>query len=198
MARLRLTATMRASVAVAACAAVVLAGCAGEKPATDPTPTRQSTSAPAASAPDASATSGSATPAVPEELRFTAKTVDGADFDGASLAGKPAVVWFWASWCPKCQAEASGVRAAADATAGSVTFLGVAAMSDVPAMRGFVDRYEVGGFTHLADEDAAIWQRFGVVAQPAYAFVAADGTVEVVTDRVDADELLDRARALAG
>jgi thiol-disulfide isomerase/thioredoxin len=33
-------------------------------------------------------------------LRFDAKTVDGKDFSGQSLAGKPAVLWFWAPWCP--------------------------------------------------------------------------------------------------
>ena len=136
--------------------------------------------------------------AAPDVLLFTAKTVDGKDFTGESLAGKPVVVWFWASWCPKCRGEASGVRKAAEETAGSVTFLGVAALSDVASMRGFVDRYRLGGFTHVADEDAAVWKRFGVVAQPAYAFVGEDGTVDVVTDRVSAGELLDRARALAG
>lgn len=36
--------------------------------------------------------------AVPEQLRFSAKTVDGADFSGESVAGKPAVLWFWAGF----------------------------------------------------------------------------------------------------
>lgn len=178
---------------VAISATMVLAGCgADERPVSGP-PMEQS--------PPASSEAAATTPAqgdVPEELRFTAKTVDGMDFNGASLASKPAVVWFWASWCPKCQAEAPGVRKAAEATDGSVSFLGVAALSDVPAMQNFVDRYQVGGFTHLADEDAAIWKRFGVVAQPAYAFVGSDGSVEVVTDRVSEADLLERARTLAG
>ncbi|MFI5593906.1 redoxin family protein [Amycolatopsis sp. NPDC051758] len=181
--------TMRVSVAVAVCAATVLAGCAAKEQTAGPPATQQISSTPPAE---------NGASSVPEALRFTAKTVDGKDFNGEALAGKPAVMWFWASWCPKCQAEAPGVRNAAEATAGSVTFLGVAALSDVPAMRGFVDRYQVGGFTHLADEGAAIWKRFGVAAQPAYAFIGAGGTVEVVTDRVSADQLLDRARALAG
>jgi hypothetical protein len=29
------------------------------------------------------------------QLWFTAKTVDGKDFSGRSLAGKPAVLWIW-------------------------------------------------------------------------------------------------------
>jgi hypothetical protein len=31
-----------------------------------------------------------------QQLQFAAKTVDGRDFSGQSLAGKPAVLWFWA------------------------------------------------------------------------------------------------------
>lgn len=200
MARARPTTAMRMSIAAVTCAAMVLAGCATQGQTAGPTSPQQASSAPVASAPDDAATGGPGNESsrVPEALRFTAKTVDGKDFNGESLAGKPVVVWFWASWCPKCQAEAPGVRKAAGVTAGSVTFLGVAALSDVPAMRGFLDRYQVGGFTHLADQDAAIWKRFGVVAQPAYAFIGADGTVDVVTDRVSADDLLGRARSLVG
>ncbi len=181
-------------------AAMVLAACGAQSPPSGDTSPGRSEPAAAATTPVTSAPGEVpvSAPAVPDELRFVAKTVSGGDFNGESLAGKTAVLWFWASWCPRCQGEAPGVRKAAEETAGSVTFLGVAALSDVPAMQGFVDRYEVGGFTHLADEDAAIWQRFGVVAQPAYAFVGADGTVEVVTDRVSAEDLLDRARQLAG
>jgi hypothetical protein len=34
-------------------------------------------------------------PPLVQALHLTAKTVDGADFSGQSLAGKPAVLWFW-------------------------------------------------------------------------------------------------------
>jgi thiol-disulfide isomerase/thioredoxin len=135
---------------------------------------------------------------MPEQLRFTAKTLDGKDFSGASLAGKPAVVWFWAPWCPRCQGEAEDIAAAAKETAGRVAFLGVAAQDEVPAMQEFVRKYDLGSFPHLADTDAAVWKRFGVVEQPAHAFITADGTVEMVLKQLPTNELLDRVRALAG
>ena len=53
-------------------------------------------------------------PAVPDQLQFTSTTLDGTPFDGADLAGRPAVFWFWAPWCPNCRAEAPQVAAAAD------------------------------------------------------------------------------------
>ena len=49
--------------------------------------------------------------AVPEELSFTAETIEGASFDGSSLAGKDAVLWFWAPWCTECRREAPFVAA---------------------------------------------------------------------------------------
>jgi thiol-disulfide isomerase/thioredoxin len=135
---------------------------------------------------------------VPERLRFSGKTVDGKDFSGESLAGKPAVLWFWAPWCPKCRGEAPGVADAVKSVGGAVTFVGVAARDEVPNMRKFVEQHGLSGFAHLADTDLAIWKRFGVVEQPAYAFIAKDGTVEVVTARVSKDDLMRRAQALAG
>ncbi|MGH8775288.1 MAG: TlpA disulfide reductase family protein [Jiangellaceae bacterium] len=48
------------------------------------------------------------------DLTFTATTVDGEQFAGSSLAGRPAVLWFWAPWCPTCVAEAPDVLAVAD------------------------------------------------------------------------------------
>lgn len=134
---------------------------------------------------------------VPEQLKFTAKTVDGQNFTGESLAGKAVVLWFWAPWCPKCRAEAGRVATTAQANSGKVTFVGVAAQDQVPAMKKFVTDYQVGGFQHLADLDAAIWTRFGVTQQPAYAFISPDGKVDVVKQQLSESALTERVGALA-
>ena len=44
--------------------------------------------------------------AADDRLQFAGTTVSGAPFNGASLQGKPAVLWFWTPWCPFCNAEA--------------------------------------------------------------------------------------------
>ncbi len=134
---------------------------------------------------------------VPEQFRFTAETVDGNDFAGASLVGKPAVLWFWAPWCPTCQREAPMIAESARDHP-DVTFVGVAALDEVPAMQGFVTRYDVGLFPHLADLDGSVWRRFGVTAQPAFAFIGADGSVEVVKGTLSEDDLSTRISALTG
>lgn len=145
----------------------------------------------------ASAVSSAPTSAkVPAELQFTATTINGQQFSGASLAGKPAVLWFWAPWCPVCRREAPAVGRTAAAHR-DVTFLGVAGLDQVPAMQEFVEKYPVKDFTQLADTDGAIWTKFGVTQQPAYAFVGADGKVDVVKGALSEDELTRRVTALS-
>ncbi len=194
-------ARLRSVSALVISAGLVLAGCGDAQPeagggtptSTPATSTTATTTAPADDAP--ASTANAPAPEVPEQLRFTAKTVDGKDFSGESLAGKPALLWFWAPWCPNCQAEAPTIAAAAK-SAGDVEFVGVAAQDEVPAMRDFVARYDLGSFTHIADTDAAVWKRFGVTYQPAYAFIGSDGKVETETSQLGKDELLARLEAL--
>jgi thiol-disulfide isomerase/thioredoxin len=184
-------------------AVLVLAGCGGTQPeAAGPAPEAPKTEAATTTAADDAATGASATakapkPApkpVPEKLRFTAKTVDGKGFSGASLAGKPALLWFWAPWCSNCQAEAPTMAQASRDS--GVQFVGVAAQDQVPAMRDFIQRFDLSSFPHIADTEATVWKRFGVTYQPAYAFVSSNGDIEVETDILAKQELLDRVAAL--
>src|ERR1700753_4427099 len=70
--------------------------------------------------------------AADDRLQFTGTSLSGAPFNGASLQGKPAVLWFWTPRCPFCNAEAPGVSQVAAANPG-VTFVGIAGHSDVGA-----------------------------------------------------------------
>ncbi len=177
-----------------AIAAVTVAGCGSEQ--ASPETSVRASSTPT-TAPPAATPPGTSQAAVPEQLKFTAKTLEGTEFSGASLAGKAAVLWFWAPWCPKCRGEAPSLAKTATANA-DVAFVGVASQDKLPAMKEFVQKYGVGGFTHLDDGDGTLWQRFGVTYQPAYAFVSPDGTVDVVKDQLSDTELADRVGELAG
>ena len=133
-----------------------------------------------------------------DRLQFTGTTLAGAPFSGSSLVGKPAVLWFWTPWCPFCNAEAPNVSQVAAANP-DVTFVGVAARSDVSAMQGFVSKYNLN-FTNLNDVDGAIWARYNVPWQPAYVFYRADGSSTFVNNPTSAmprQELSDRVAALA-
>ncbi len=57
--------------------------------------------------------------------------------------------------------------------------IGVAgSSSSVEFMQEFVDETGVGGFSHIADVDNEIWQRFGVRTQPTFVFIDDDGSTE--------------------
>jgi thiol-disulfide isomerase/thioredoxin len=133
-----------------------------------------------------------------DRLQFTGTTLSGAPFNGASLVGKPAVLWFWTPWCPFCNAEAPSVSQVAAANP-KVTFVGVAARSDVAAMQAFVSKYNLN-FTNLNDADGSIWARYNVPWQPAYVFYRADGSSTFVNNPTSAmpqQELSDRVAALS-
>jgi thiol-disulfide isomerase/thioredoxin len=130
-------------------------------------------------------------------LQFSATTLSGAPFNGATLQGKPSVLWFWTPWCPFCNSEAPGVSQVAAANP-RVTFIGVAAHSEVAEMQGFVSKYNLN-FTNLNDADGSIWARYNVPWQPAYVFYRADGTSTFVnnpTSAMSQQELAGRVAAL--
>ncbi|HZQ32947.1 MAG TPA: protein disulfide oxidoreductase [Mycobacterium sp.] len=132
-----------------------------------------------------------------DRLNFTGTTLSGASFSGASLQGKPAVLWFWAPWCPFCNAEAPGVSQVSAANP-KVTFVGIAGRGDVGQMQNFVSKYGLS-FTNLNDADGSLWARYNVPWQPAYVFYRADGTSTFVNNPTAAmpqQELSDRVAAL--
>ena len=132
-----------------------------------------------------------------DELAFTAPTLDEETFEGTSLAGKDAVVWFWAPWCTQCRREAP-LLAKSQSENPEVAFLGVAGLGETGAMRDFVDDYGLDAFEHVADLDGNVWQRFGVVQQPAYAFIDSGGTIEVVRGELGEDGISEHLATLTG
>ncbi|WP_026877240.1 redoxin domain-containing protein [Jiangella gansuensis] len=161
-------------------------------PETTPTgaPETTPTGAPEVTATSPAPSSEAPQVSVPEELAFTASTVDGGTFDGASLAGRPAVLWFWAPWCPVCQREAPLIAELAQQYGQQVAFVGVAGLSgDVSAMEEFIADGGVEGIPHIDDSGGDVYSRFGVTQQYDIGFVSADGTVEVIRGPLEEDEI---------
>lgn len=133
---------------------------------------------------------------VAQVLRFTGTTVAGEPFDGASLAGKPAVLWFWAPWCTTCRGQIPNVSALAEEYAGEVNVVGIAGLSDDAAgIADFAD--DTSGFTNLSDSEGEIWRRFGIVEQSVFTVIDRNG--EVVSEGFLEDgDLNDLVATLAG
>lgn len=153
---------------------------------TGATPTTAETTATSAAKPAAEAT-----------LKFTANQIDGTPFDTAARAGKDIVLWFWAPWCTVCRAEAPDLIEAAKAAGDKVEFVGVAGLGEVDEMKAFIADTGTDTFVSVADTDGAIWAEYGVTAQPAFAFINQDGTVETYKGRLDAEQIAEYVAKLA-
>ncbi|MGB3829076.1 MAG: redoxin family protein [Ornithinimicrobium sp.] len=195
--------TRHGLIALMTVGAVALAACGSEQsdPADGAAAADVSSSAPGASTTEGGAASAEAdVEAAPAgdvaDLNFTATTLEGTTFSGADLAGKPAVLWFWAPWCPTCRAQAPAVSDLAEQYDGQVSVVGVggaAATSEIEAMA-----QDVNGPIHLIDEPGAVWQHFAVTAQSTYLIIAADGSVVTDGQFLSDEDLRETVAGLVG
>lgn len=187
--------------AAALCAVVLgltsLAGCGETAPASSGAPSDPaSIPGETDSAPEPDKTDGAEPEApLPDTLDFTATTVDGVQFEGASLAGKPALLWFWAPWCPTCRSQVPQVESLAEQYAGDVAVIGVGSLDSAEAIAAFAA--DVDGVTHLEDVDGALYSKFGIAEQSSFVLLDADGEVTFEAGYGGSDELGDEVGDVA-
>ncbi|MEV4544408.1 redoxin domain-containing protein [Micromonospora echinaurantiaca] len=184
-----------ATLLTAAVLALTACGGAEERPAAPSGATATSIDAApsTAAAPSPGATAG----ALPETISFSARTIDGGTFAGSSLAGKPAVLWFWAAWCSRCRGVAGEVAAVQRDNAARVNLIGVAGLgSGDEAMRRFARDTGIDGFPNLSDDDGQVWRRFKVTSQEHYVLLDSAGTV-VYSGPLSQPELRNRVSGLS-
>jgi thiol-disulfide isomerase/thioredoxin len=162
----------------AALLGLLLSGCAdtGDDVAQEPSSSGSaSVDAPEPEAEPEGASNDQAGGAVPETLDFTATTVSGDAFEGASLTGRPTLLWFWAPWCPTCRGQIPQVEGIAADHAGELNVIGIGSLDSAEAIAGFAG--DVDDVVHLEDVDGEIWKRFGVTEQSSFVLLDADGAV---------------------
>jgi thiol-disulfide isomerase/thioredoxin len=196
---------MRAPIArtsLAIVVALVLAACSpsSDEEAASPTPDRVESSATPTGEPGVSTTPTIDTidPAdAPAKLRFEATTLDGEPFSGASLYGTPTVLWFWAPWCPICQADAPAIADAIDELPDGVQILGVPGRADEESMREFVAEFGLEDMIQIVDPDGTLWANFSVGSQPAVVLIDATGEIRTLPGSIGKAGLLDEANSIA-
>lgn len=112
-------------------------------------------------------------PAPPIDATLTS----GAPFSLFALRGRPALVYFWAEWCPVC-ATNQGAMDAVLADHPAVTV----AMQSGPAadVQAYLDRHRLQWPT-VADESGALARLYGVRGVPAVFVLDRQGEVRFVT-----------------
>jgi hypothetical protein len=191
--------TVIGAVAVAAAAVLALGACGAGEPddAADKPDSQSETTA----APDEPTAGTEPDAAVPELLDFTATDVDGDAFEGASLAGSPAVLWFWQEDCPICQSQGPDVAALIEDHGDRVAVVGVAGTglyrtSSDEQRQAFVEDTGTGGATHLQSPDGELWTRFGVTSQSTYVLLDSSGEI-VDSGSFSGDELDEKVADLS-
>jgi thiol-disulfide isomerase/thioredoxin len=133
--------------------------------------------------------------AVPDALNFTGRTLDGATFEGSTLAGRPAVLWFWAPWCATCAGEAQSINDLKGEYGDRLGIVGIAGMGNNEDMHRFVTDLDVTTVPNLDDQAGVLWRRFGITEQSTYVVIDRSGSV-VTTGYLDDLELTDKVRSL--
>jgi thiol-disulfide isomerase/thioredoxin len=197
---------MRRLVLATAVPLLLLLGACGDDPATTATsPTTSTASADPADPADGGTDeetgesgeeTGEESGGTPQLLDFTATTVGGESFDGASLAGSPTVLWFWAPWCPTCRSQIPQVQDLAQAYGDRVDVVGIGSLDSAEAIADFAG--DVDGVTHLEDVDGVLWQRFGITEQSSFVVLDADGEVAFEAGYGGEDDLAAEIDAVLG
>ncbi|MGX2041569.1 protein disulfide oxidoreductase [Methylocaldum sp. MU1018] len=111
----------------------------------------------------------------PPSIRAT--TLDGETFDLHDPEGRPAVIYFWASWCRICKAMQGSIRSLAQDT----PLVSVALLSGTEVeVREFLER-EGFKVPVILDPDGAIGKDYGIRGVPAVFVLGPDGNIRFST-----------------
>jgi cytochrome oxidase Cu insertion factor (SCO1/SenC/PrrC family) len=106
---------------------------------------------------------------------FTLTGTDGRQVSIATLAGKPAVINFWASYCPPCRAEMPLLQKLVGQRSG-VQLVLVDEGDSSQAARSFLASVGLDQAA-LLDSDLSMGHAYGAIAFPTTVFVRANGTI---------------------
>jgi cytochrome oxidase Cu insertion factor (SCO1/SenC/PrrC family) len=106
---------------------------------------------------------------------FTLTGTDGHQVTLASLAGKPAVINFWASYCPPCRAEMPLLQKLVGQQTGARLVL----VDEGDSSQSAHDFLSSLGIKQpaLLDSNLGVGHAYGAIALPTTVFVRADGTI---------------------
>ena len=101
--------------------------------------------------------------------------------------GKPAIIFFWATWCPHCREQLGHLKSITEEIQQKgYQLILVDLQEDPDAVQGFLDRQQMA-FDVLLDVDAGVAEQYGVVGVPSLYFVDASGIIRGVEHALPKD-----------
>ncbi len=105
------------------------------------------------------------------------KTLEGKDFDLASLRGKPVIVDFWATWCVPCRQSMPHVaKLSKEFKARGLDLVSVSLDEDPDDAARYIEQHKYS-WTHLADPKSQSERDWGQSAIPRLVLIGKDGKV---------------------
>ncbi|HSV39348.1 MAG TPA: redoxin domain-containing protein [Nocardioidaceae bacterium] len=108
---------------------------------------------------------------------FTTETIDGTYFGGDSLAGKPAVLWFWAPWCPICDEQKPMMADLGKEYGDRVAIYGVAGQGLGDDLVAYATKDDMATLEHLWDSELNVWRHFGMQMPARFVVIDAEGKI---------------------
>jgi peroxiredoxin len=108
---------------------------------------------------------------------FTLPQLNGESLTLSQLRGQPAIINFWATWCPPCRSELPALQAAYVAHKGQIGFVAVDVKEEANTVAGFAQ--ELGlNFPIVVDADGAVSDgSYQIRGLPTTLFIDANGVV---------------------
>jgi len=108
---------------------------------------------------------------------LAAVQTDGRGADVRNLQGRPALVYFWATWCPVCTAQQSAIDGVLADTPGLTVAMRSGGAAEI---HGHLAKAGLS-WPVIDDADGSLSARWGVSGVPAVFILDADGRIRFVT-----------------
>jgi peroxiredoxin len=118
---------------------------------------------------------------------FQLPTMDGASISLADLRSKPAVIVFWAAWCPVCKEETTRINAlAAEYEGKGVRVLGINIKDSFARAEGGMKEFGIR-YAVARDADASVARAYKVRGTPTIVFLDRQGIVRYFANELPVD-----------
>ncbi len=108
---------------------------------------------------------------------FNLLDLEGKEFSFSSIKGKPAILFFWTTWCPYCQKELKQLEdSRQELSENGVELIAIDAQEPADKVKKFFGSRRFS-FKVLLDTDGEVSQSYGVMGVPTYAFIDKEGRI---------------------